>query len=86
MGPPAWPLAMPVIASRCAALARSSTMTPTDQLPSPITLGVRATTAKARPSSGTSPYRPRATWNASAKMQCPCVGRAAMFEGMQGQR
>jgi hypothetical protein len=39
MGPPAAPLAIAVIASRCSALALSSAMSPTDQLPFAISSG-----------------------------------------------
>src|SRR5215471_17640644 len=40
IGPPAAPLAIPTMASRCAGLARSSAMTPTDQFPLTISAGV----------------------------------------------
>src|SRR5579864_8884498 len=51
MGPPAAPLAMAVMASRCSTLARSSVTRPTDQLPFPISSGVNPRTMKPRPSS-----------------------------------
>src|SRR3954469_2547493 len=50
MGQPADPLAIEVMASRCSALARESTITPTDQLPLPISSGVKRSTMKPRPS------------------------------------
>ena len=55
MGPPAAPLAIAVMASRCSALAFSSAMTPTDQLPLPISSGVNRSTMKPRPSRETAP-------------------------------
>ena len=55
IGPPAAPLAMPAIASRCSAVARSSTTTPTDQLPLPISAGVRPTMMNPRSSRLTPP-------------------------------
>ena len=74
MGPPAAPLAIPVMASRCSALARSSTTTPTDQFPFAISSGVTPTTTNPRPSSGTWPKLPRSIWKAMAKMHVPFVG------------
>ena len=49
------PLAMAVIASLCAALARSSAITPTDQSPLPIASGVSPSMMNPRPSSDTEP-------------------------------
>jgi hypothetical protein len=61
IGPPAAPLAMATSASRCFGSARSSTMTPADQFPFPISSGVKPITMKPSPSSGTSPNRPLVT-------------------------
>jgi len=55
IGPPAAPLAIAAIASRCSGLARSSAMTPTDQFPFPIASGVNPRTMNPRPSSETVP-------------------------------
>ena len=55
MGPPAAPLAIAVIASRCSALALSSAMSPTDQLPFAIASGVKPSTMNLKPSRDTVP-------------------------------
>ncbi len=55
IGPPADPLAIEVMASRCSALARASAMTPTDQFPLPIASGVNPRMMKPRPSRETVP-------------------------------
>ena len=55
IGPPAAPLAIAVIASRCSAVARASVTRPTDQFPLPISCGVKPRTMKPRPSSETAP-------------------------------
>src|SRR5204863_6651168 len=85
IGPPAAPLAMAVMASRCSAVARWSMTSPTDQLPFPIASGVNTRTMKARPSSGTLPKLPRATCIAMATVQDPLEGRTAICPRMQGQ-
>jgi len=51
IGPPPWPLAIVVSASRCSFDARSSRMRPTVQLPWIIGPGVCKSTAKLSPSS-----------------------------------
>ncbi len=78
IGPPAAPLAIAVIASRCSALARSSARRPTDQLPLPIASGVNPRTMKPRPSSDTVPNWPRSIWNAMAKVHDPLLGLTAI--------
>src|SRR5438876_3733355 len=84
MGPPADPLAIEVMASRCSALARASTITPTDQLPLPISSGVKRSTMKPRPSRETVPWLPCPTWNAMATVHDPLVGLTASCPEMQG--
>src|SRR5687768_4034342 len=74
IGPPAAPLATATIASRCAALARSSTITPADQLPLLISSGVKPTTMNPRPSSERSPYFPCSILKPIAKVHEPLVG------------
>src|SRR5690348_5869211 len=86
MGPPAWPLAMAASASRCDWLPRSSTMSPTVQLPSAMGPGVKPATTKFRPLSSVPSNCPRSTWNASAKVQLPFVGRAVSPLLGQGHR
>jgi hypothetical protein len=85
MGPPALPVAIAAMASRCSALARSSTTTPTDQLPLPISSGVTPTTTNPRPSSGISPKRPRSIAKPIAKVHDPFVGFTVICQGTQGQ-
>ena len=74
IGPPAAPLAIAAIASRCAAVARSSATTPTDQFPLLIASGVRPSTMKPRPSSAHGAVAPRSISNAIANVQEP-LGR-----------
>ena len=76
IGPPAAPLAIATMASRCAALARSSTMTPADQLPLPISSGVNPTTMKPSPSSASPPKLPRSILKPMAKVHDPLLGLA----------
>ena len=85
IGPPAAPLAIAAMASRCSTLARSSTIIPTDQLPFPIASGVNPRTTKPKPSSETLPYVPRSTWKAMAKVHDPLVGLTVIWPGKQGQ-
>src|SRR5277367_5505606 len=85
IGPPAWPLAIAASACSCAASTRSSTMSPTLQLPSPIAPGATPARAKQRPSSDTSPKRPRSTRKANAKTHSPFVGGAVRLDERQGQ-
>ena len=85
IGPPAAPLAMAVIASRCSAVARSSMTRPTFQLPFPISSGVNPRTMNVTPSRGTFPKLPRSTCIAMAKVQVPLDGRTANCPRMQGQ-
>ena len=59
IGPPAWPPTMAPRACCWAGLARWSVISPTSQLPSSITPGVRPITAKLSPSSASLPKRPR---------------------------
>ena len=84
IGPPAPPLAIAVRASRCSAVARSSAITPTDQLPLPIASGVNPRTMNPRPSSESAPKLPRSTWKAMANMQVPLLGFTAICAGTQG--
>jgi len=84
IGPPAAPLAIAAIASRCCALARSSAMTPTVQLPLFIASGVIPSTMKPRPSRVTSSKRPCSMRNPIAKLHAPFVGRALICAGAQG--
>ena len=84
IGPPPWPLAIVVRASRCSFDARSSRTRPTVQLPWIIAPGVCNRTAKLRPSSLMLPYCPRWTWNTSPASHDPFVGRAARPEVGQG--
>jgi hypothetical protein len=84
IGPPPWPLAIAVSASRCAAEARSSRMSPTVQLPWIIGPGVWSRTAKLKPSSRVLPYWPRSTRKTSPASQKPLVGRAARPDVGQG--
>ena len=60
IGPPAAPLAMAVMASRCSALARSSATRPTDQLPLPIAPGVKPEDDEAEPVERRRPVAARA--------------------------
>src|ERR1051325_5358981 len=85
IGPPAWPLAMAVIASRCSALARSSMRRPTDQLPFPISAGVYPSTTNGMPSSETLPKLPWSMCIAIANVHEPLLGRVAIWPRMQGQ-
>src|SRR6478735_5329587 len=84
MGPPADPLAIEVMASCCSALARASTITPTDQLPLPISSGVNTSTMKPRPSRETVPWLPCPIWNAMAIVHHPLVGLTASCPATQG--
>ena len=61
IGPPALPLVIAAIASRCSGFARSSIIRPTDQFPLIIASGVRPSTMKPRPSSVTLSNFPRST-------------------------
>src|SRR5215813_14430759 len=78
IGPPPWPLAIVVSASRCSLEARSSRTRPTVQLPWIIGPGVCARTAKLKPSSRVLPYCPRSTRKTSPTSQKPLVGFAAI--------
>lgn len=89
IGPPVWPLA--IAASDCCerlllrcAPTRSSTTSPTFQLPSPIAPGVTPARAKQSASSDTSPKRPRSTRKANAKTHPPFVGGAVRLDERQG--
>src|SRR5215467_8278379 len=84
IGPPLWPLAIFVSASRCSCEARSSRMSPTVQLPWIIGPGVWSRTAKLEPSSCVLPYRPRSTRKTRPASQKPLVGRAASPDVGQG--
>src|SRR5687767_1911345 len=84
MGPPARPLAIPVMASRWPGLARSSTIKPTDQFPFPIASGVNPSTTNPSPSSETVPYFPRSISKAIAKVHVPLLGLTAICPGTHG--
>ena len=85
IGPPAAPLATVTIASRCSALARSSTITPADQLPFPISSGVKPMTMNPSPSSGICPNWPFSILKPMANVQEPLLGFAASWVRTHGQ-
>ena len=85
IGPPAAPLAIAVIASRCSVLARSSAMRPTDQFPLPIASGVNPSTMKPRPSSGTPAVVAAVDLKRHGELALdPLLGVTAICPGMHG--